>query len=133
MLLQKLRNPTKHITFNLDIIWTTSFKSTASSIMNLCKRHKWNSNMTLLFYYPTPLFVQGPMLFFPLSPPFFFGTGRTLSDLKDSYLLVPQTELQCTVKSCWCRFVGGLDIKKAESYYLCRMFHTQDELKCINV
>ena len=122
MLLQKLRNPTKHITFNLDIIWTTSFKSTASSIMNLCKRHKWNSNMTLLFYYPTPLFVQGPMLFFPLSPPFFFGTGRTLSDLRDGYPLVPQTELQCIVTSRRCRFVGGLDIKKSRVILLTTKF-----------
>ena len=56
---------------------------------------------------------------FSLSPPF-FGTGRTLSDLKDSYLLVPQNKLPCIVTSRRCHFGGGLDIKKAESYYSVR-------------
>ena len=50
---------------------------------------------------------------FSLLPPFFFGTGRTLSDLRDSYLLVPQTKLPCIVTSRRCRFVGRLDIKKS--------------------
>ena len=56
---------------------------------------------------------------FSLSPPF-FGTGRTLSDLKDIYLLVPQNKLPCIVTSRRCHFGGGLDIKKAESYYSVR-------------
>ena len=36
---------------------------------------------------------------------------------RDIYLLVPQTKMPCIVTSRRFCFVGGLDIKKAESYY----------------
>ena len=56
------------------------------------------------------------MLFFP-SLHLSFSAQVGLSDLRDSYLLVPQTKLPCIMTSRRCHFVGGLDIKKAEFYY----------------
>ena len=44
-------------------------------------------------------------------------TDNWPKEQKYSYLLVPQTKLPCIVTLRRCRFVGGLDIKKAESYY----------------
>ena len=93
--------------------------------------HRWMSGYKAptvcirSFWFRVCAFIFRPRAdaVFSLSPPFFFGAGRTLSDLINSYLLVPQTKLPCIVTSRQCCFVGGLDIKKAESYNSNTVFH----------